>query len=49
MQDINSIAKDLAIEVNEQGDKLEKLDENVRDADKKAEEALGELKNARKY
>jgi len=49
MNDINTIAQDLAIETKEQGEKLEKLDDNVRDADKKAEEALSELKNARKY
>ena len=40
MNDINSIAKDLAIETQKQGEKLERLDENMTKADDNAEEAL---------
>ena len=43
MNDINSIAKDLAIETQKQGEKLERLDENMTKADDNAEEALQEL------
>ena len=41
MSDINAIAKDLAIETNQQGEKLKRLDQNMADADHNAEEALG--------
>ena len=44
MGNINDMAKDLAIETREQGEKLEKLDDNMADADKNADEALKELK-----
>ena len=37
MSDINCIAKDLAIEVNDQGKKLERLDQNIKDVDQNAE------------
>ena len=40
LHDINQIAIDLAVEVREGGEKLDKLDENMHDADKNAEEAL---------
>ena len=43
MSDINSIAKDLAVETAEQGEKLQRLDQNMTDADKNASEALNEL------
>ena len=43
MSDINSIAKDLAIETQKQGEKLERLDENMTKVDDNAEEALQEL------
>ena len=40
MSDINSIARDLAIETQKQGEKLERLDENMTKVDDNAEEAL---------
>ena len=40
MSDINSMAKDIAVETAAQGEKLEKLDENMADADRNASEAL---------
>ena len=40
MKDINSIAKDLALETQKQGEKLERLDENMTSVDNNAEEAL---------
>ena len=43
MSDINSIARDLAIETQKQGEKLERLDENMTKVDDNAEEALQEL------
>ena len=43
MSDINSIAKDIAIETQEQGEKLTRLDENMHVADRNANEALEEL------
>jgi hypothetical protein len=43
MNDINSIAKDLAIETQEQGEKLGRLDQDMHTADKNASEALEEL------
>ena len=46
MGNINEMAKDLAIETRNQGEKLEKLDDNMAVADKNAEDALGELKQA---
>ena len=46
MSDINSIAKDIAMETQEQGEKLARLDENMHVADKNASEALDELKEA---
>ena len=46
MKDINSIAKDLALETQKQGEKLERLDENVTEVDNNAEEALQELGQA---
>ena len=48
MGDINDMAKDLAIETKNQGEKLQKLDENMAQADNNAGEALSELKSARK-
>ena len=49
MNDINCIAKDLAVETQEQGDKLGRLDENMAVADRNASEALGELQQATVY
>ena len=49
MSDINAIAKDLAIETNQQGEKLKRLDQNMADADHNAEEALGQLKMAKNH
>lgn len=46
MSDINSIAKDLAIETQKQGEKLERLDENMTKVDENAEDALKELSQA---
>ena len=43
MQNINSIANDIAVETATQGEKLLNLDENVTTAAKNAEDALGEL------
>lgn len=47
MQNLNGLAKDLALEVDVQGEKLQKLDENMTVADKNAEEAVKNLKDAR--
>ena len=49
MQDINSIAKDLAVEVKQGGEKLDQLNDQMADADKKAGDALKELQSAKKY
>lgn len=49
MQDINSIAKDLAVEVKDGGDKLDKLNDQMADTDKKVEDAKKELDSANKY
>ena len=46
MSDINDIAKDLAIETQNQGKKLAKIDEDITVADDNAKDALGELKEA---
>lgn len=46
MADINEIAKDIAIETKAQGEKLERIDQNMAEADKNAEAALGELNQA---
>jgi t-SNARE complex subunit (syntaxin) len=43
MTDIHQIAGDLAVEVKDGGEKLDQLNDNMGDADKKAEEALTEL------
>lgn len=40
MSNINEIAKDIAIETKAQGEKLEKLDENITVADENASKAL---------
>ena len=40
MGNINDMAKDLAFETKEQGDKLLKLDKNMEDAEKNADDAL---------
>lgn len=40
MSNINSIAKDIAIETKAQGEKLEKLDENITTAEDNASKAL---------
>ena len=49
MSDINSIAKDLAVETQDQGEKLARLDENMVVADRNASEALEELNQASVY
>jgi syntaxin 16 len=49
MNDINCIAKDLAVETQEQGEKLGRLDENMVNADRNASEALVELTQAQVY
>lgn len=46
MTNINSIAKDIAVETQNQGEKLQKLDENMLIAEKNAEDALDELQQA---
>ena len=43
MSNINEIAKDIAIETQAQGEKLEKLDENITVADENATKALKQL------
>lgn len=40
MSNINAIANDIAIETQNQGEKLLKLDENMTDAEKNAADAL---------
>ena len=40
MSDINEIAKDIAVETQVQGEKLEKLDDNMATADDNATKAL---------
>ena len=49
MANINDMAKDLAIETKEQGDKLVNLDNNMGKAEKNADEALDQLKSASKH
>lgn len=46
MSNINDMAKDLATETKDQGDKLLKLDSNMGEAEKNADDALIELKSA---
>jgi len=46
MANINDMAKDLAKETKEQGDKLNKLDDNITVAEKNADDALDQLKSA---
>jgi t-SNARE complex subunit (syntaxin) len=41
MSDINDIAKDIAVETVQQGEKLVRLDQNIAEADNNAEAALG--------
>lgn len=48
MANINEMARDLAIETSEQGNKLGRLDQNMAEADNNAEEALDQLKKGRK-
>ena len=47
MENINTIAKDIAIETFQQKEKLLKIDEEMKQADKNAEEALDELTQAK--
>ena len=49
MQNINSIAKDLAIEVKDGGEKLDKLNDQMGEANQKVEDAKKELESAAKY
>ena len=49
MQDINSIAKDFAVEVKQGGEKLDQLNDQMGDAEKKVEDAKKELDSAKKY
>ena len=44
MGNINEMAKDIAMETKIQGEKLEKLDDNMAAADENASEALDQLK-----
>ena len=46
MQDINDIAKDIAVETRAQGEKLVKLDENMAVAEDNTANALNELTEA---
>ena len=46
MGNINEMAKDLAIETKNQGDKLLNIDGNMGVAEKNAEDALDQLKSA---
>lgn len=46
MGNINEMAKDLAKETKEQGDKLIKLDDNIGVAEQNADDALEQLKSA---
>ena len=43
MSNINSIAKDIAVETRNQGEKLEKLDEQMTGVEKNVEDAADEL------
>ena len=49
MQDINSIAKDLAVEVKDGGEKLDNLNNQMADTEKKVEDAKKELDSAQKF
>ena len=49
MANLNGLAKDLAIEVEDQGKKLVKLEENMEAADDNAAAAVKELKSAKKH
>lgn len=49
MQDINHIAKDLAVEVRQGGEKLDQLNDQMGDAEKKVDDARKELDSAKKY
>ena len=46
MQDINAIAKDLAIEVKQGGEKLDQLNDQMADTDNKVGDAKKELDSA---
>ena len=46
MSNINSIANDIAIETQNQGEKLMNVDEDMTEANKNAEDALNELNQA---
>ena len=48
MSNLNGLAKDLAIEVEDQGKKLEKLEGNMEAANKNTKDAVKELKEAKK-
>jgi len=48
MANLNGLAKDLAIEVEDQGKKLEKLESNMEAANKNTKDAVKELKDAKK-
>lgn len=48
MADLNELATAIAEETNEQGEKLEKLDENVGKAAEDVEKGVDELKSAHK-
>jgi hypothetical protein len=46
MSNMNEIAKDIAVETKAQGEKMEKLDDNMGAAEENAEKALDNLKEA---
>jgi len=46
MTDINAISADIAKETVIQGEKLDKIDQDVNTADKNTKEALGQLTEA---
>ena len=49
MANLNGLAKDLAIEVEDQGKKLDKLETNMAAADKNTKAAVKELESAKKH
>ena len=48
MANLNGLAKDLAIEVEDQGQKLNKLETNMENANKNTKDAVKELESAKK-
>ena len=48
MANINEMAKDIALETRQQGEKLEKLDQNMAEAENNADKAVDQLVSAEK-